>query len=171
LFVASFSGNSRNISEKISSPVSVISYIFRFGFPTCLCEFFLKCYESFPKNLRQTIQNFLFVLRYLKNLTMRSEKISSPVSVISYIFRFGFPTCLCVFFVIAPIFSPNRNMYDITETGEEIFSEMLREFPEKLATNNTESLVTFQKKFLLLFLLYRTYFGLVFRLVYVFFSL
>ena len=25
---------------------------------------------------------------------------------------------------------PNRNMYDITETGEEIFSEMLREFPE-----------------------------------------
>ena len=32
-------------------------------------------------------------------------------------------------------------MYDITETGEEIFSEMLREFPEKLATNNTEFLV------------------------------
>ncbi|BAR84187.1 GNAT family acetyltransferase [Bacillus thuringiensis serovar tolworthi] len=37
-------------------------------------KFFLKCYESFPKNLRQTIQNFLFVLRYLKNLTMRIEK-------------------------------------------------------------------------------------------------
>ncbi|MDA1857336.1 PadR family transcriptional regulator [Bacillus tropicus] len=36
---------------------------------------------------------------------------------------------------------PNRNMYDITETGEEIFSEMLREFPEKLATNNIEFLV------------------------------
>ncbi|PHD61360.1 PadR family transcriptional regulator [Bacillus wiedmannii] len=36
---------------------------------------------------------------------------------------------------------PNRNMYDITETGEEIFSEMLREFPEKLATNNAEFLV------------------------------
>lgn len=32
-------------------------------------------------------------------------------------------------------------MYDITETGEEIFSEMLREFPEKLATNNAEFLV------------------------------
>lgn len=32
-------------------------------------------------------------------------------------------------------------MYDITETGEEIFSEMLREFPEKLATNNIEFLV------------------------------
>ena len=30
---------------------------------------------------------------------------------------------------------------EITETGEEIFSEMLREFPEKLATNNTEFLV------------------------------
>ncbi|MFD5259716.1 PadR family transcriptional regulator [Bacillus wiedmannii] len=36
---------------------------------------------------------------------------------------------------------PNRNMYDITETGEKIFSEMLREFPEKLATNNAEFLV------------------------------
>ncbi|HDR7607455.1 hypothetical protein S2E19_02496 [Bacillus mycoides] len=36
---------------------------------------------------------------------------------------------------------PNRNMYDITETGEEIFSEMLREFPEKIATNNAEFLV------------------------------
>lgn len=36
---------------------------------------------------------------------------------------------------------PNRNMYDITETGEEIFSEMLREFPEKFATNNAEFLV------------------------------
>ncbi|MGG0290740.1 PadR family transcriptional regulator [Bacillus pacificus] len=36
---------------------------------------------------------------------------------------------------------PNRNMYDITETGEEIFSEMLRGFPEKLATNNIEFLV------------------------------
>ncbi|PFD87554.1 PadR family transcriptional regulator [Bacillus anthracis] len=36
---------------------------------------------------------------------------------------------------------PNRNMFDITETGEEIFSEMLREFPEKLATNNIEFLV------------------------------
>ena len=36
---------------------------------------------------------------------------------------------------------PNRNMYDIAETGEEIFSEMLREFPEKLATNNIEFLV------------------------------
>ncbi|MFV8517155.1 PadR family transcriptional regulator [Bacillus sp. SBS7] len=36
---------------------------------------------------------------------------------------------------------PNRNMYDITETGEEIFYEMLREFPEKLATNNDEFLV------------------------------
>ncbi|EOQ11650.1 hypothetical protein KQ3_01863 [Bacillus cereus B5-2] len=36
---------------------------------------------------------------------------------------------------------PNRNMYDITETGEEVFSEMLREFPEKLATNNAEFLV------------------------------
>ncbi|MEC2554819.1 PadR family transcriptional regulator, partial [Bacillus tropicus] len=36
---------------------------------------------------------------------------------------------------------PNRNMYDITETGEEIFSELLREFPEKLATNNIEFLV------------------------------
>ncbi|HDR7773956.1 TPA: PadR family transcriptional regulator [Bacillus paranthracis] len=36
---------------------------------------------------------------------------------------------------------PNRNMYDITETGEEIFSEMLREFPERLATNNIEFLV------------------------------
>ncbi|PFC69536.1 PadR family transcriptional regulator [Bacillus cereus] len=36
---------------------------------------------------------------------------------------------------------PNRNMYDITETGEEIFSEMLCEFPEKLATNNIEFLV------------------------------
>ena len=32
-------------------------------------------------------------------------------------------------------------MYDITETGEEIFSEMLRDFPEKLATNNAEFLV------------------------------
>ena len=32
-------------------------------------------------------------------------------------------------------------MYDITETGEEIFSEMLREFPERLATNNIEFLV------------------------------
>ncbi|HDR7671458.1 TPA: PadR family transcriptional regulator [Bacillus wiedmannii] len=32
-------------------------------------------------------------------------------------------------------------MYDITETGEEIFSEMLREFFEKIATNNTEFLV------------------------------
>ncbi|SCC32170.1 Protein of unknown function [Bacillus wiedmannii] len=31
---------------------------------------------------------------------------------------------------------PNRNMYDKTETGEEIFYEMLREFPEKIATNN-----------------------------------
>ncbi|MDJ1476039.1 helix-turn-helix transcriptional regulator [Bacillus sp. LS15-K4] len=36
---------------------------------------------------------------------------------------------------------PNRNMYDITETGEEIFYEMLREFPEKIATNNAEFLV------------------------------
>lgn len=36
---------------------------------------------------------------------------------------------------------PNRNMYDITETGEKMFSEMLREFPEKLATNNAEFLV------------------------------
>ncbi|GLV64304.1 PadR family transcriptional regulator [Bacillus mycoides] len=36
---------------------------------------------------------------------------------------------------------PNRNMYDITETGEEIFYEILREFPEKIATNNTEFLV------------------------------
>lgn len=36
---------------------------------------------------------------------------------------------------------PNRNMYDITETGEEIFYEMLREFPKKIATNNTEFLV------------------------------
>lgn len=36
---------------------------------------------------------------------------------------------------------PNRNMYDITETGEELFSKMLREFPEKLATNNIEFLV------------------------------
>ncbi|OOL13928.1 PadR family transcriptional regulator [Bacillus cereus] len=36
---------------------------------------------------------------------------------------------------------PNRNMYDITETGEEVFSEMLREFPKKLATNNIEFLV------------------------------
>lgn len=36
---------------------------------------------------------------------------------------------------------PNRNMYNITETGEEIFYEMLREFPEKIATNNTEVLV------------------------------
>ncbi|MFJ1104497.1 PadR family transcriptional regulator [Bacillus sp. GX] len=36
---------------------------------------------------------------------------------------------------------PDRNMYDITETGEEIFYEMLREFPEKIATNNAEFLV------------------------------
>ncbi|PQZ57648.1 PadR family transcriptional regulator [Bacillus sp. MYb209] len=36
---------------------------------------------------------------------------------------------------------PNRNMYAITETGEEIFYEMLREFPEKTATNNAEFLV------------------------------
>ncbi|MFP3377124.1 helix-turn-helix transcriptional regulator [Bacillus sp. SIMBA_069] len=36
---------------------------------------------------------------------------------------------------------PNRNMYDITETGEEIFYEMLREFPEKIAINNAEFLV------------------------------
>ncbi|MDA2025927.1 PadR family transcriptional regulator [Bacillus albus] len=36
---------------------------------------------------------------------------------------------------------PKRNMYDITETGEEIFYEMLREFPEKIATNNAEFLV------------------------------
>ncbi|MCQ6567839.1 PadR family transcriptional regulator [Bacillus mycoides] len=36
---------------------------------------------------------------------------------------------------------PHRNMYDITETGEEIFYEMLREFPEKIATNNAEFLV------------------------------
>ena len=36
---------------------------------------------------------------------------------------------------------PNRNMYNITETGEEIFYEMLREFPEKIATNNAEVLV------------------------------
>ncbi|HDR7914566.1 TPA: PadR family transcriptional regulator [Bacillus wiedmannii] len=36
---------------------------------------------------------------------------------------------------------PNRDMYDITETGEEIFYEMLREFPEKIATNNAEFLV------------------------------
>ncbi|KAB2459755.1 PadR family transcriptional regulator [Bacillus sp. CH126_4D] len=36
---------------------------------------------------------------------------------------------------------PNRNMYDITETGGEIFYEMLREFPEKIATNNAEFLV------------------------------
>ena len=36
---------------------------------------------------------------------------------------------------------PNRNMYNITERGEEIFYEMLREFPEKIATNNTEVLV------------------------------
>ncbi|MGK3614272.1 PadR family transcriptional regulator [Bacillus cereus] len=36
---------------------------------------------------------------------------------------------------------PNRNIYDITKTGEEIFSEMLRKFPEKLATNNIEFLV------------------------------
>jgi DNA-binding PadR family transcriptional regulator len=36
---------------------------------------------------------------------------------------------------------PNRNMYNITETGEEIFYEMLREFPEKIATNNPEFLV------------------------------
>ncbi|EJR62481.1 hypothetical protein IIO_02412 [Bacillus cereus VD115] len=36
---------------------------------------------------------------------------------------------------------PNRNMYNITETGEEVFYEMLREFPEKIATNNAEVLV------------------------------
>ncbi|MBJ8054432.1 PadR family transcriptional regulator [Bacillus cereus] len=36
---------------------------------------------------------------------------------------------------------PNRNMYNITETGEEIFHEILREFPEKIATNNAEFLV------------------------------
>ncbi len=37
-------------------------------------NFFLKCYESFPKNLRQTIQNFLFVLRYLKKLDYEDRK-------------------------------------------------------------------------------------------------
>ncbi|KFN03950.1 PadR family transcriptional regulator [Bacillus clarus] len=36
---------------------------------------------------------------------------------------------------------PNRNIYEITGTGEEIFYEMLRDFPEKIATNNTEFLV------------------------------
>ena len=37
-------------------------------------EIFSEMLREFPENLRQTIQNFLFVLRYLKNLTMRIEK-------------------------------------------------------------------------------------------------
>ncbi|CAI8939006.1 MULTISPECIES: PadR family transcriptional regulator [Bacillus] len=36
---------------------------------------------------------------------------------------------------------PNRNIYALTPTGEEIFYEMMREFPEKLAANDTEFLV------------------------------
>ncbi|MED1411077.1 MULTISPECIES: PadR family transcriptional regulator [Bacillus] len=36
---------------------------------------------------------------------------------------------------------PNRNIYEITETGEEIFYELLRDFPEKIAVNNAEFLV------------------------------
>ncbi|MGR5992459.1 PadR family transcriptional regulator [Bacillus paranthracis] len=36
---------------------------------------------------------------------------------------------------------PNRNMYEITETGEEIFLKCCASFPKKLATNNIEFLV------------------------------
>ncbi|MEI4620194.1 PadR family transcriptional regulator [Bacillus pfraonensis] len=36
---------------------------------------------------------------------------------------------------------PNRNIYKLTPTGEEIFYEMMREFPEKLAANEAEFLV------------------------------
>ncbi|MBO1580692.1 PadR family transcriptional regulator [Bacillus sp. XF8] len=36
---------------------------------------------------------------------------------------------------------PNRNIYALTPTGEEIFYEMMREFPEKLAANDAEFLV------------------------------
>lgn len=36
---------------------------------------------------------------------------------------------------------PNRNIYELTDVGEEILSEMMREFPEKLAANHAEFLV------------------------------
>ncbi|TCW40610.1 PadR family transcriptional regulator [Laceyella sacchari] len=36
---------------------------------------------------------------------------------------------------------PNRHVYFITDVGEEIFNEMIREFPSKLAANQSEFLV------------------------------
>ncbi|KEK22809.1 PadR family transcriptional regulator [Bacillus gaemokensis] len=36
---------------------------------------------------------------------------------------------------------PNRNIYALTHTGTEIFYEMMREFPEKTASNDAEFLV------------------------------
>ena len=37
-------------------------------------EIFSEMLREFPKNLRQIMQNFLFVSRYLKNLNMKLER-------------------------------------------------------------------------------------------------
>ncbi|MFC7440454.1 PadR family transcriptional regulator [Laceyella putida] len=43
--------------------------------------------------------------------------------------------------VVKPEGKPNRHIYLLTDVGEEIFCEMIREFPSKMAANRTEFLV------------------------------